>query len=280
MPYKKNVITYFIISVLLIGLAVVSQIFMAENVAVFVVAILVGAATGIIATLVSCALENNHKLNLEIYSLEKAVSKILGGIYSIANLDVYDSEVIRKTKKHVDEINESFFETDDIIERINYLMISPIRERKIQKIIDAFNYLRTFIVWEYNTPKKIEKFEKNNAEQIQTFETLKVIKYMKTFEPQLILNYLQNSKNNKMKSLTDRDSFFHLIFSTNDLEKEREKEQEDYEKQEVEELSSLYEKYDIEKVKEHVANMKIKKWEFSSLFGSRIRKPVNLKKRK
>ena len=32
MPYKKNVITYFIISVLLIGLAVVSQIFMAENV--------------------------------------------------------------------------------------------------------------------------------------------------------------------------------------------------------------------------------------------------------
>lgn len=280
MPYKKNVITYFIISVLLIGLAVVSQIFMAENVAVFVVAILVGAATGIIATLVSCVLENNHKLNLEIYSLEKAVSKILGGIYSIANLDVYDSEVIRKTKKHVDEINESFFETDDIIERINYLMISPIRERKIQKIIDAFNYLRTFIVWEYNTPKKIEKFEKNNAEQIQTFETLKVIKYMKTFEPQLILNYLQNSKNNKMKSITDRDSFFHLIFSTNDLEKEREKEQEDYEKQEVEELSSLYEKYDIEKVKEHVANIKLKKWEFSSHFGSRIRKPVKLKKRK
>ena len=71
MIYKKNILVYSILSVCLIGIAVLLQLILPDEIAAFSVPILIGAATGIIATLVSTYLENNHILKKKIYLFEK-----------------------------------------------------------------------------------------------------------------------------------------------------------------------------------------------------------------
>ena len=66
MTYKKNIAIYFIFSVCLIVLGIWLQFALPEEIAGISVAILIGAATGIIATLVSTVLENNHVLKKKV----------------------------------------------------------------------------------------------------------------------------------------------------------------------------------------------------------------------
>ncbi len=272
MPYRKNLITYLIISVSLVVLAVVAQLFLHETISVFIVAILVGAATGIVATMVSCYFENNYKLELEILSFEKLVCRILGNVFSIATLDINGNYIITETKKHIDEINKSFYNLNDVIDNMNYLLISKRKEKKLQNIVNELNNLFTFILWDYNSPKKIERYGKDNIEEVQMFETLKAIKYMKNFNADSILQYLQKSKNNKMKYIADKDSFFHIIFESCLSDEEQKEKRDKYQREEVKELENLYKKYNIETVKEHVRNIEVPKWDFSTRIGGKTKK--------
>ncbi len=274
MPYKKNIIVYFLMSIILIGIAIGVQVFVPASISVFLVAILVGAATGIIATMVSCILDNNHKLQIEILAFEKTTCRILGRIYNIARLDVNNDNIVIEVEKNLDETCDYLQELLLIIEKINLLMIFPVKESKMQKVVDDLEKIHLFLMWDYNFPGKIEKYEKGNPEEIKIFEALKAIKFMRKFNPQPILNYLKKSKNNVMKSFSDKECFFNIIFERDVFNEERAKEGEKYARHEIEELVELYKKYDITRVRSLVDKVQMNDW----IFSTQSAKNRNIKK--
>ena len=107
MIYKKNILVYSILSVCLIGIAVLLQLILPAEIAAFSVAILIGAATGIIATLVSTYLENNYILKKKIYLFEKETCCILGRIYNIAKID-FSEDIREVVETNICELMEHF----------------------------------------------------------------------------------------------------------------------------------------------------------------------------
>ena len=263
MIYKKNILVYSILSVCLIGIAVLLQLILPDEIAAFSVPILIGAATGIIATLVSTYLENNHILKKKIYLFEKETCYILGRIYNIANID-FNEDIREVVKNNIFELIDHFDNLQDVAEEVNDLLVSKKRKKRLQTIIKQIEPMYVFYLFEYKPPKNIRKHAKDNADEIATFEALKAIKYAKAFNPQPILEQIKNSPNNVIRNFTDKEELFNIIFEKSVFSAERQAASEEFMKVEIEELEKLYKDYDIDKVKSVVEGLPSQNWAFQT----------------
>ena len=274
MIYKKNILVYSILSVCLIGIAVLLQLILPDEIAAFSVPILIGAATGIIATLVSTYLENNHILKKKIYLFEKETCYILGRIYNIANID-FNENIQEIVKTSVCELMEHFDNLQDVAEEVNDLLVSKKRKKHLQTIIKQIEPVYVFYLFEYKPPKNIRKHAKDNADEIATFEALKAIKYAKAFNPQPILEQIKNSPNNVIRNFTDKEEFFNIIFEKSVFSAERQAASEEFMKVEIEELKKLYKDYDIDKVKSVVEGLPSQNWAFQTKTSRKNQRIIN-----
>ena len=274
MTYKKNIVVYSILSVCLIGAAILSQLILPEKIATFSVAILIGAATGIIATLVSTYLENNHILKKKIYLFEKETCYILGRIYNIANID-FNENIQEIVKTNVCELMEHFDNLQDVAEEVNDLLVSKKRKKRLQTIIKQIEPMYVFYLFEYKPPKNIRKHAKDNADEIATFEALKAIKYAKAFNPQPILEQIKNSPNNVIRNFTDKEELFNIIFEKSVFSAERQAASEEFMKVEIEELEKIYQDYDIGKVKSIVEGLPSQNWAFQTKTSRKNQRIIN-----
>ena len=274
MTYKKNIVVYSILSVCLIGAAILSQLILPEKIATFSVAILIGAATGIIATLVSTYLENNHILKKKIYLFEKETCHILGRIYNIANID-FSEDIQEVVKNNIFELIDHFDNLQDVAEEVNDLLVSKKRKKRLQTIIKQIEPMYVFYLFEYKPPKNIRKHAKDNADEIATFEALKAIKYAKAFNPQPILEQIKNSPNNVIRNFTDKEELFNIIFEKSVFSAERQAASEEFMKVEIEELEKLYEDYNIDKVRSIVEGLPSQNWAFQTKTSRRNQRAIN-----
>ena len=274
MIYKKNILVYSILSVCLIGIAVLLQLILPDEIAAFSVPILIGAATGIIATLVSTYLENNHILKKKIYLFEKETCHILGRIYNIANID-FSEDIQEVVKNNIFELIDHFDNLQDVAEEVNDLLVSKKRKKRLQTIIKQIEPMYVFYLFEYKPPKNIRKHAKDNADEIATFEALKAIKYAKAFNPQPILEQIKNSPNNVIRNFTDKEEFFNIIFEKSVFSAERQAASEEFMKVEIEELEKLYEDYNIDKVRSIVEGLPSQNWAFQTKTSRRNQRAIN-----
>ena len=274
MIYKKNILVYSILSVCLIGIAVLLQLILPDEIAAFSVPILIGAATGIIATLVSTYLENNHILKKKIYLFEKETCHILGRIYNIANID-FSEDIQEVVKNNIFELIDHFDNLQDVAEEVNDLLVSKKRKKRLQTIIKQIEPMYVFYLFEYKPPKNIRKHAKDNADEIATFEALKAIKYAKAFNPQPILEQIKNSPNNVIRNFTDKEELFNIIFEKSVFSAERQAASEEFMKVEIEELEKLYEDYNIDKVRSIVEGLPSQNWAFQTKTSRRNQKAIN-----
>lgn len=274
MIYKKNILVYSILSVCLIGIAVLLQLILLAEIATFLVAILIGAATGIIATLVSTYLENNHILKKKIYLFEKETCHILGRIYNIANID-FSEDIQEVVKNNIFELIDHFDNLQDVAEEVNDLLVSKKRKKRLQTIIKQIEPIYVFYLFEYKPPKNIRKHAKDNADEIATFEALKAIKYAKAFNPQSILEQIKNSPNNVIKNFTNKEELFNIIFEKSVFSSERQTASEEFMKVEIEELEKLYKDYDIDKVKSVVEGLPSQNWAFQTKTSRKNQRAIN-----
>lgn len=274
MTYKKNIVVYSILSVCLISAAILSQLILPEKIATFSVAILIGAATGIIATLVSTYLENNHILKKKIYLFEKETCHILGRIYNIANID-FSEDIQEVVKNNIFELIDHFDNLQDVAEEVNDLLVSKKRKKHLQTIIKQIEPVYVFYLFEYKPPKNIRKHAKDNADEIATFEALKAIKYAKAFNPQSILEQIKNSPNNVIRNFTDKEELFNIIFEKSAFSAEQQAASEEFMKVEIEELKKLYKDYDIDKVKSVVEGLPSQNWAFQTKTSRKNQRIIN-----
>ena len=274
MIYKKNILVYSILSVCLIGIAVLLQLILPDEIAAFSVPILIGAATGIIATLVSTYLENNHILKKKIYLFEKETCHILGRIYNIANID-FSEDIQEVVKNNIFGLIDHFDNLQDVAEEVNDLLVSKKRKKRLQTIIKQIEPMYVFYLFEYKPPKNIRKHAKDNADEIATFEALKAIKYAKAFNPQPILEQIKNSPNNVIRNFTDKEELFNIIFEKSVFSAERQAASEEFMKVEIEELEKLYKDYDIDKVKSVVEGLPSQNWPFQTKTSRRNQRLSN-----
>lgn len=274
MIYKKNILVYSILSVCLIGIAVLLQLILPDEIAAFSVPILIGAATGIIATLVSTYLENNHILKKKIYLFEKETCHILGRIYNIANID-FSEDIQEVVKNNIFELIDHFDNLQDVAEEVNDLLVSKKRKKRLQTIIKQIEPMYVFYLFEYKPPKNIRKHAKDNADEIATFEALKAIKYAKAFNPQPILEQIKNSPNNVIRNFTDKEELFNIIFEKSVFSAERQAASEEFMKVEIEELEKLYEDYNIDKVRSIVEGLPSQNWAFQTKTSRRNQRLSN-----
>ena len=274
MIYKKNILVYSILSVCLIGIAVLLQLILPDEIAAFSVPILIGAATGIIATLVSTYLENNHILKKKIYLFEKETCHILGRIYNIANID-FSEDIQEVVKNNIFELIDHFDNFQDVAEEVNDLLVSKKRKKRLQTIIKQIEPMYVFYMFEYKPPKNIRKHAKDNADEIATFEALKAIKYAKVFNPQPILEQIKNSPNNVIRNFTDKEELFNIIFEKSVFSAERQAASEEFMKVEIEELEKLYEDYNIDKVRSIVEGLPSQNWAFQTKTSRRNQRAIN-----
>lgn len=265
MIYKKNILVYFILSSCLIGVAVLLQIILPEEIAAFGVAILIGAATGIIATLVSAYLENNQKLKEKIFLFEKDVCHILRCLYNIADVD-FNEDILGVVKSNILELLNHYEDLQNVAVKMNGLLMLPKRKKQLQAIIRHIEPVYAFYLYEYKPPENIliHVHAKNKADEIATFEALKAIKYAKGFNPQPILAQIQNSSNNVIRDFTDKEEFFNIIFEKSVFSSECQAASEEFMKAEIEELEKLYQDYDINKVKSVVGRLHPQDWSFQT----------------
>ena len=274
MIYKKNILVYSILSVCLIGIAVLLQLILPDEIAAFSVPILIGAATGIIATLVSTYLENNHILKKKIYLFEKETCHILGRIYNIANID-FSEDIQEVVKNNIFELIDHFDNLQDVAEEVNDLLVSKKRKKHLQTIIKQIEPVYVFYLFEYTPKKNIRKHAKDNADEIATFEALKAIKYAKAFNPQPILEQIKNSPNNVIRNFTDKEELFNIIFEKSVFSAEQQAASEEFMKVEIEELKKLYKDYDIDKVKSVVEGLPSQNWAFQTKTSRKNQRIIN-----
>lgn len=274
MIYKKNILVYSILSVCLIGISVLLQLILPDEIAAFSVPILIGAATGIIATLVSTYLENNHILKKKIYLFEKETCYILGRIYNIANID-FNENIQEIVKTNVCELMEHFDNLKNIAIEMNSLLMLSKTEKRLQTIIKSIEPIFVFCLFDYKSPQNILTHAKDKADEITTFEALKAIKYAKAFNPQPILDQIKNSPNNVLNGFCDEDDFFNIIFEKTVFSAEQRSASEELMRSEIEELEKLYKDYDIDKVKSVVEGLPSQNWAFQTKTSRRNQRLSN-----
>ena len=274
MTYKKNIVVYSILNVCLIGAAILSQLILPEKIATFSVAILIGAATGIIATLVSTYLENNYILKKKIYLFEKETCCILGRIYNIAKIN-FSEDIREVVETNICELMEHFDNLQNIAIEMNSLLMSSKTEKRLQTIIKHIEPAFVFCLFDYKSHRNILTYAKDKADEIATFEALKAIKYAKAFNPQPILDKIKNSPNNVMKHFADEDAFFNIIFEKTVFSLEQRAASEKLMKSEIEELEKLYKDYDIDKVKSVVEGLPSQNWSFQTKTSRRNQRISN-----
>ena len=274
MIYKKNILVYSILSVCLIGIAVLLQLILPDEIAAFSVAILIGAATGIIATLVSTYLENNHILKKKIYLFEKETCHILGRIYNIANID-FSEDIREVVETNICELMEHFDNLQNIAMEMNSLLMSSKTEKRLQTIIKHIEPAFVFCLFDYKSHRNILTYAKDKADEIATFEALKAIKYAKAFNPQPILDQIKNSSNNVLHGFFNEDDFFNIIFEKTVFSAEQRAASEELMKSEIEELEKLYQDYDIDKVRSVVEGLPTQNWPFQTKTSRRNQRLSN-----
>ncbi len=251
-------------SVILIIVAVCIRIFVIEQVSDFIVSILIGAATGIVATMVSCVFDNNQKLQDEVLLFERTTCHILGELYNIANLDA-KQDVPIKVNNNAMTICNYFDKLEEAKKKIDFLFVVRKREKQLQEIYNQLEKISLFISYEYmSLQNNIIEAEPDKYEKIALFEALKVIKFAREFNPQPILKIIQKSKNNKPMTINGREEFFNIIFERDIFNIEMEKKCNEIMEQEIKSLCDLYSKYDINKVISAVDKIQIGDWSFST----------------
>ena len=263
MNYKKNIITYFVMSTVLLIVAVCFEIFVVEKVSKFIVSISIGAATGIVATMVACIFDNNQKLQEGILLFERTGCHILGELYKIANLDL-KQDVTNKVNHSAMAIYDYFIELQGAAKEINLLFISRKREQKLNEVYNQLENIFVFVLTEYVPLGNIKKSKLADPDKFALFEALKAIKFAREFNPQSILKIIQKSKNNRPTTISGREEFFNIIFERDIFNKEMEKEGNEIMEQRIKSLNDIYSQYDIEKAISEVDKIQIGDWSFST----------------
>lgn len=271
MNYRKNIITYLIISIILIIIAVFFQIFLIERVSVIIVSILIGAATGIIATMIACVLDNNQKLQEGVLLFERAACHILGKLYKIANSDATQI-IIEELNNNAMAIIDYGNELELAAKKIDLLFILRKREQKLKLIYNQLEDIVTFILYEFKPIEIIKKNQPVNYETIALFEALKLIKFAREFNPQPILKIIQKSKNNIPTTIGGREEFYNIIFERNIFNDEMKKRCNESVKQEINSLCNLYSEYDINEVISTIDKVQMGDWTFSTKMSRKERK--------
>lgn len=275
MNYRKNIITYLIISIILIIIAVLFQIFLIERVSVIIVSILIGAATGIIATMIACVLDNNQKLQEGVLLFERATCHILGEIYKIANLDATQATIVDELNNNAKAIIDYGDELKLAAEKIDLLFILRKREQKLKLIYNQLENIVTFILYEFKPIEIIKVHEPTNYENIALFEALKLIKFAREFNPQPILKIIQKSKNNIPTNIGGREEFFNIIFEKDIFNDKMKKSCDESMKQEINSLCNLYSRYDINEVMSTIDKVQMGDWAFSTKISRKKEHKIN-----
>lgn len=264
MIYRKSVVIKLIASILIICIAVIIQVLVNKDVSSFIVAVLLGIATGIIVSTIDCLQKNNYELDRAINEFEHIVCHILSCVYGIANADISDDSISVLVDKNLGLIFDYEQDVEKVVEEFNKLLIFPCKESKIKEILSDMNKIFSFIHCEYCFSSIVEKHIGSEANIIEDFEAMKAIRFMRRFDVRSILSYLQKSKHNTIKSLNDENSFFYIIFKQEFCGKPHQQVCDDMEKENVDNLLKKYKGYDISKVKKKVDEIPIPEWNFSS----------------
>ena len=199
---------------------------------------------------------------------EKHTCHILGSLYSLANTECdegCESEKLQESvRARVFALIDHFDELLQLGAEMEALLIPLFKKRKLSFILTSLQSVYLFYLYEYTSPKNIQKHAEKSADDIATFEALKAIKYAKRFDPQPILRLIRRSPNNTVKDLVGREEFFNIIFEKELFSEERRVAGEEYEKSEIQALEKLYRDYDINRVREIVHSMNPGDWSFSS----------------
>lgn len=276
MIHKKRIITQLISSIILVGIAIIIQVCVKPEIATFMVAIILGIATGVIVAMVDCLQKNKNELDSKVLVFERTICRILSCINNISNIDVYDEKIVDKVEINLDKIYDYGQEMSKILDALNLLLVLPYKERKIQKIIDDISNVFSFIDCNYNFSSTIKRLNISDGDFMIKIEALKAIKFMRNFNPEPILNYLQHSKNNKMKpDFGDRECFFNIIFEQDVFSESNRNDGDEMMKNELEATSKRYVNFDFLKIASKIKEIPQQNWSFSTATKRRYLKKMN-----
>lgn len=279
MIHKKRIITQLIASIILIGVAVIIQIFVKPENATFMVAIILGIATGVIVAMVDCLQKNKSELDTKVLTFERIVCRVLSCIKNISELDVYGDKIVNIVEMNLDKIYDYCQEMEKLIDELNLLLVLPCKEKKIKKIIDDIGKVSSFINCNYNFSSTIKRLNISDGEFVSKMEALKAIKFMRKFNPEPILDYLQHSKNNQMKpNFGDKECFFNIIFEQDVFSESRRNAGDEMIKNELEATSKRYANFDLLNIEDTINKMPQQEWNFSTATKKRYLKKMNKEK--
>ncbi len=270
MANRKSIIILLWTSIFLVVCAIIIQLSCTTVVLNFLISILLGIATGILATTVALLTENIYKVKELYMDYEKSVCKMLNNIYQIASVDLqkdYETSVKRNRDSFINEWENR----KNILYKLRK-MLHFYYARKIKSIDEKigciFPNMQTFFYPHFHNTELTDKDIK-----IRRFESLKLIKTCRNFNPQEIFSTFENSKNNRIKKDFDAndlmaETLFGLVYFP-DMEKDT-----DYEEAYVS-YNNYYAKCDLNATQESVKNIPIQDWSWHTYYSRKTKKEID-----